>query len=52
VDPHDQKNISPLYLDLIAELSNILHTNNLDVIILNTATMPELKYARIEPKKI
>ncbi|KKT25523.1 MAG: polymerase, beta domain protein region protein [Parcubacteria group bacterium GW2011_GWA2_43_9b] len=51
-DEKDRKTFFDLKLELINEISRILHTDDLDVIALNSATSPELKYNIIKDGRL
>jgi predicted nucleotidyltransferase len=52
LEEKDKKKLFDLKLDLISNLSQILKTNKIDVVILNEIESPELKYNIIKEGKL
>jgi len=52
LDEKNKNKISEIKLKLLDKISNILRTNNLDLVVLNTSEMPELKYNIIKKGKL
>jgi len=52
LDSVDKRRMSEIQLELIGKISLVLKTNHIDVVILNTAQKPELKYNIIQEGKI
>ena len=52
INESDLKKISDLRLELIGAVSDILHSDNFNVVILNTASSPEFKYNIIKEGKL
>jgi predicted nucleotidyltransferase len=52
LEEKDTKKLFDLKLDLISNLSQILKTNKIDVVILNEIESPELKYNIIKEGKL
>lgn len=48
----DREKIFDIRLDLIAELSKLLKTDNVDVLVLNETESPEMKYFIIKEGKL
>ncbi|MFZ3032084.1 MAG: nucleotidyltransferase domain-containing protein [Candidatus Moraniibacteriota bacterium] len=51
-DEHDTKKLSDIALALRTELAQVLKTDALDLVMLNTLASPELKYAIIQEGKV
>jgi len=51
-DEHDKKKLSDMKIAVLNELSIILETDAIDVVILNTTEQPELKYHIITEGKL
>jgi predicted nucleotidyltransferase len=52
LDQRDKQKMFDLKLSLIAEISHLLKTDKIDVVILNLAESPELKYSIIKEGKL
>lgn len=52
LEEKDKNKISEIKLELLNKISNVLKINNLDLVILNTSEMPELKYNIIKEGKL
>lgn len=52
LDTVDKRKIFEIKLELIGQISRLLKTDKVDVVILNTAEKPELKYSIIKEGKI
>jgi len=46
-DSHDEQKLGSLKLTLIGDISSLLNTDAIDIVMLNTCEQPELKYAII-----
>lgn len=52
LDEVDKRKIFEIKMELIGQISRLLKTDNVDVVILNTVEKPELKYNIIQEGKI